>query len=154
MHRLRVFCLLVVLGTTTTSCAGLSNVTDSPQSVSAPPATDISLPSTVTPLTASDLCVAAFGQDQLLAWVPATAGSIRQWHYGGPTPQFPMSHVFPSVDDVTQSAWCETRGINPANYRWWVVTSGQAPVPVLGSDWGRYQADEPQGELSQPPVVP
>jgi hypothetical protein len=101
---------------------------------------------------AGHLCEAAFPAGKVLAWSSAVVGQLREFHYGGPTPHYPLASVFPDLDVDTPAAWCETKPTSDT-VCWSVVASGEKPVTVIGGQTGPADA-LPTGELIGPPQPP
>lgn len=88
---------------------------------------DDSRPGSLAPGDPHELCVRALPEEELIAWVAATAGELRAYHYGGPAAKFPLKTAFAGASDDLPGAWCGVQE-SGGQMSWYVVASGQQAV--------------------------
>ena len=81
-------------------------------------------------VTTHNLCLAAFSNNELLAWATDNVAGIRSYRYGGSVPTYPAASAFPGVAADTPSAWCGTL-LRADTIRWWAMIDGQQPIKML-----------------------
>ncbi len=103
------------------------------------------------PVSAEQICGAAFAGGTLLGWTKTYVGDLRAYQYGGPVARVPLRSSFAGQPPTTRGAWCLVRR-GPASASLWGVVPGLRPVramTVTGPGEDRFR-----GELRRAPVVP
>lgn len=102
--------------------------------------------------SSKELCEVTFPGELLVAWADGTVGGFRDWHYGGPTPTYPVPSAFPDASVETVGAWCYLERTKHTN-GWWITIPGAEPSLVLRMDPDVKRDPHWQGEI-KPPVIP